>query len=102
MVINCCAYIFKTFINIAICETEHVQTEAFKICCTRTIMNASFCCIMLRTVKFNNQLCAAAIEIDNISRELFLPPELDRMLFQMIIPQPIFLRRSLPAQLLRL
>ncbi len=56
---------------------------------------------MLLSIQFNNQLCTAAIKVNDIPSKLFLAPELVRMLFKEFIPKAIFMNSRFPAQFLR-
>ena len=76
----------KSIVDICIGKTKNPQSEALKMRCTGMIMDHAFRRKMLRSIKFDNQLCTAAIKIDDISVKLFLASELPGMILKEIIP----------------
>ena len=69
--------------------------------CSGLIMEKTFRRIMLRTIDLDGTLCAAAIEIDDVSVKLLLTAELIGMTAQKVVPKFVFLRRGFTAQFLR-
>ena len=81
-----------------ICESNDTQPQTLKIAGPCMIMNHCIMFSMLHTIKLNHQFCLAAIKVDNISRKLFLPAKLIRMMLQKLIPQTILVICTFPAK----
>ena len=89
--VDLCTDTTKTMIDIIVCKTDYCNAETVKVACSGLIMFNAFWGIMLRTVNLNNQFCAAAIEIDDISIKLLLASKLIRVVSKKTIPQSVFL-----------
>ena len=94
------AHAFEAIADLSVCKAKDSQPQGVQVGRAILIPYLAFISEMLAAVKLDNQLCAAAKEINNVAAKGLLTPELERMIPQEIVPKFLFFSGEVLAVLL--
>ena len=90
----------KILIHILICISQHINPQCANFCISFLIVELVFRQAVLTTVYLNDELMGVNIKICDIVADVFLTIDGNGKLLQKLIPELLFLRRHIFAQLL--